>query len=478
MSFLKKNLIANYLGTAWLSILQLLTIPLYLNILGDEAWGLLSIVLTFYVFIAILGSGMSQVLPREISIRNNSSHREQLLDIAYGFERLFLVVGVLFAVAVFGLSDFLVDHWIKLQSVSQNDAILAFKMLSLQLVIQWPIACYNGFLLGLNKHVKLNKIQVVFATIKHAVCIISLLFIENSVFVYQAAFLMMSLFETVYTRKVSWEMFEGDKANCKWNKLEMKKVLGFVTGMTFTVLVGGALVQADKMLLSGLLPISSFGFYSIASVLSMSLLQVVYPMTRSIYPVYSDLIERKQSLVEVNEKLIKILMASLLPLVVFFIVFASDILHIWTGNEKLVSEVSVVLSFLVVGVLINGLYNIPYTLYLASGNSKTPLIINIVSLLCIIVLLPVLFEKFGVLGAACTWAIANLIAATVGWRWLFINNHVKKNSLINFVFAGLAMLVVALILKNMIHGVIGMLLSAVIFGLFSGKVLMTIKIKI
>lgn len=478
MSLLRKNLIANYLGVGWLSVLQFLTIPLYLKILGDDAWGLLSIVLTIYVFIVVIGSGMSQVLPREIAIRNNSESKEMLWDIAVSFERIFWVTAFLFSAVVFLLSDTLVRHWIKLGSISYEDALLAFQLLSLQLVIQWPIACYHGFLLGLNEHAKLNKIQVFFTTIKHAACILSLIFIESSVFVYQVVFLLLSASEILYTKTASWQLLGADKNSCKWNAVEMKKVLNFVSGMTFTVLVGGALVQADKLLLSGLLPVSSFGYYSVASVLSLALLQAVYPMTRSAYPIFSDLIKKKQSLIEINEKLMKILMATLLPAAIFISVFSSDILQLWTGNEQLVDEVSIVLSLLVIGTLINGVYNIPYTVYLASGNSRMPLLINIASLICIVILLPFLFDMFGIYGAASSWMITNLIAVIAGWKWMLNKQYVLKRSLFYFIIVGMMMTLVVMFVKDQVLGILGMIVVVLLLAVFSGYVLYSIKAKV
>ncbi|MFK5854812.1 MAG: oligosaccharide flippase family protein [Bacteroidota bacterium] len=452
---------------AWLSILQLLTIPLYLKILGNEAWGLLSIVLIIYAFVAIIGSGMSQVLPREISIRNSANSKVLLWDISFGFERVFWVVGLIFAVVILLLGDALVARWINLESIAYEDARMAFQLLALQLIIQWPVACYHGFLLGLNEHAKLNKMQVFFATIKHVACVLSLIFIESSVFVYQVVFLIVSAAETLFARRVSWSILGADKNSCKWNATEMKKVLGFVSGMTFTVLIGGVLVQADKLLLSGLLPVSDFGFYSVASVLSMALLQAVYPMTRSVYPILSVLIDKNASLVAINEKLIKILMATLLPAAVFIAVFSSEVLHLWTGNIELVDKVSLVLSLLVAGTLMNGIYNIPYTLYIASGNSRVPLIINMVSLLCIVVSLPVLFDKFGIQGAASSWLLVNFIAAIIGWKWIFSKRYAQKRSLLSFVFVGVLMVSFALVVKKLVLGLAGMLIVAFVFAAFS-----------
>lgn len=452
-----------------------MTVPLYLNILGDEAWGLLSIVLTIYAFIAVIGSGMSQVLPREIAIRNISNTKTLMCDVAYGFERFFWVVSLLLSFVVFILADIFVDSWINLETMSYQDAVLAFKFLALQLLIQWPVACYHGFLLGLNEHRRLNVIQVLYTTLKHVACVTSLVVFEPSVFVYQVTFLIVSGMETLYTSVISRRLVGLGKNKCKWNAHEMNKIYGFVVGMMLTVLVGGALVQSDKLMLSGLLSVSSFGYYSIASMLSIAMLQIVYPVTRSVYPIYSEYIEKKIPLVELNEKLATILMSTLVPAVVFVGVFSSEVLLLWTNNEQLVKEVSVVLSILVVGTLINGMYNIPYTVYLASGNSKTPFWINVFSLVCIVMILPVMYKMFGVNGAAFSWVIVNIIAMTVGWRWLFQREYIARKTLFKLFFMCAVMVFVSIAMKFMFQGVMSMVGAGLLLAFLSGITLCSLK---
>ena len=64
MASLKHNVIANYIGRAWTSILGLLLIPIYLKFLGIEAYGLVGFYMALSSVIGILDLGIGGTMNR------------------------------------------------------------------------------------------------------------------------------------------------------------------------------------------------------------------------------------------------------------------------------------------------------------------------------------------------------------------------------------------------------------------------------
>ena len=63
---LKRNLIANYLGQGWTALMGLAFVPLYIQYLGIEAYGLIGLFAVLQAWLALLDMGLT---PRRFQVR-------------------------------------------------------------------------------------------------------------------------------------------------------------------------------------------------------------------------------------------------------------------------------------------------------------------------------------------------------------------------------------------------------------------------
>jgi O-antigen/teichoic acid export membrane protein len=76
-SSVKKNIVANFAGKAWASIMSLVFIPLYIKFMGIEAYGLIGIFVSLIAILAILDMGLSSTLSRELARLSTSEDTAQ-----------------------------------------------------------------------------------------------------------------------------------------------------------------------------------------------------------------------------------------------------------------------------------------------------------------------------------------------------------------------------------------------------------------
>ena len=97
------------------------------------------------------------------------------------------------------------------------------------------------------------------------------------------------------------------------------------------------------------------------------------------------------------------------------IFYAETFLLLWTQDAELADNVSVLLSLLVFGNLLNGLMGIPYQMQLAHGWLRLAIYVNLVAVLFIIPAILWVVPQYGAVGAAWVWVALNtgyvLIAA-------------------------------------------------------------------
>ena len=280
-----RNIIGNYVGTGWVACVQLITIPIYVKLLGGEQWGPLASCMMVYAVFNLLDSGMSQVLPREVSHRVATEQGARNIgNVFLTFESLYWAVALIGAALIFVVAGMIASKWLKLGNMNPTTAETSLRHLSLQFALQFPNNCYIGALSGLQKQVLLNKVQIASVTLKHATAILILNTVSNTVIAYQLSFLAWTFVETGLTSHFAWAAIGRTRRSSRWDFEEMRKIRPFLLGMAGTTVTGTATNSIDKWMLSGMVSLKQFGYYVIVSQLANSLPQVTMPIIRAVYP--------------------------------------------------------------------------------------------------------------------------------------------------------------------------------------------------
>jgi len=203
------------------------------------------------------------------------------------------------------------------------------------------------------------------------------------------------------------------KAMVRWSLL--REVWKYATGVAGISIVAVALTQIDKVMLSNLVSLKAFAYYGLASQLAASLNYIVSPFMTGIFPALCAAVSEKS-----GEKVRKVFHdgASLvggasIPIVAFFVLFARDILYAWQRDSTTAAQAGPILAILSAAAVFNAVLNMPYYLMLARGDTRIPLVTNVISMLVLVPLLVVSVPRWGVDGAAWSWLVVNAITLVV-----------------------------------------------------------------
>jgi O-antigen/teichoic acid export membrane protein len=181
------------------------------------------------------------------------------------------------------------------------------------------------------------------------------------------------------------------------------------------------LIQTDKVLLSKLLSLSEFGYYSLASVLAGTLSMVVGPIGQAWFPKLTELYTGNQQAILIEKyhqgaQLVSVFMGSA---AIVMIMFSETLLYLWTKDADLAKQSAFLLSLLALGNLLNGLMWIPYQTQLAHGWTSLTLRINIVSVLVIVPAFFIAVPRYGSEGAAWVWLSLNAGYVLIGVHFMY-----------------------------------------------------------
>jgi O-antigen/teichoic acid export membrane protein len=198
----------------------------------------------------------------------------------------------------------------------------------------------------------------------------------------------------------------------------LQEVWKFAKGMFFISALALLLTQLDKILLSSLLDLSEFGYYTIATSLAGILFLLVTPIAQVFYPKFCQLLEEGKvaSLADSYHKAGRLVtvISSLFAAVVVF--FSEVILMCWTQNLTVVESASRTLQLLAVGNMLNAFMYIPYQIQLAHGWTKLTLYSNLFAVSVLAPMILLLVPKFGVNAAAAIWVLLNTFYIVVSMQ--------------------------------------------------------------
>jgi O-antigen/teichoic acid export membrane protein len=436
MTVLRRNIAANFVGGLWTGLMGLVFVPLYIRLLGIEAYGLVSIFATLLAIFALLDMGLSITLNREmarLAVRADENAQEmkdilRTLEIPYGL--LAVVIGIVICV----LAPFIAYHWVNVESISPHTVQMAIMLMGLAAALQLPIGFYTGGLLGLQLQGTVNLINAVMATVRGLGAVTVLWLVSPTVGAYFTWQIVVSSVQLGLFIIVLRRSLPRAGGASRFRRELLSKIWRFAAGMTGIMLTSTLLTQMDKVVLSRLLSLKVFGYYALASLVAMSLYRFITPVFTATFPRMTHLVESgaTDEIVTLYHKSSQLAALLLIPIAVSLSLFSKEILLLWTQNAETATNTYPLMSILVLGTAFHGLAHVPYALQLAFGWARLNLTINTVLTVLLVPLMVVLTRWYGAMGAASVWLIlfvGYMIASTwlmhrrvltaEKWRWYF-----------------------------------------------------------
>jgi O-antigen/teichoic acid export membrane protein len=405
-----RNIAANAAGAGLSFVVFLLAVPLYLRLLGAEAYGLVGLFTTVMVAAAALDLGLGATLNREVArLTAREGGRADTADVAATLQAACWVVGVITG-GLFALgAPAIATRWLNFSSLSAGEVRGALALMGIALPAVIARGVYLAGLNGLQRQALANLLQTGGTTTRAAVSVAALLLVAPTVRVFFVVQTALLLAEAIILGMVFRRALPAAARRGRVHWACLRPLLRFSGGMAGTMLLGHTLNSLDQVILSAILPLAEFGYYTLAVGVAATLGLVVTPVTTAVYPRFSQLVERAPRDVSAEYHFFSQLVAVLvLPLGAILIFFPADVLALWTRNPDVVSHAATVLSLRAIGTVLNALMHVPHVVQLAFGWSSLGAWANAIAVVIMVPSTIALSRTWGGVGAALAWIGLNL----------------------------------------------------------------------
>lgn len=412
---LRRNIIANYFSQIYSAAIGILILPLYIKIMGAEAYGMVGFFATLQAAFMLLDMGITPTVSRQ-----TARYRAGELD-AFNYRQLYRSLTVMYfiiaavgALLIFSLSGIITEKWLNFSELTKGEVIVSIQVIAIIVAFRWLCGLNKGVITGNENLVWFAFFNILVATMRFVLVIPVLIFISNSIltfFIYQ---LCVSVIENVVLYVKSHTLLpsiEDKSINLKWSLSPLKPIVNFAISIAFTSGLWVVAVQADKVMMSTFLTLEDYGYFILAVSLAAGIMMLSSPITSAILPRMAKLSisGNDVELLRIYIKATKLNLLLAAPVCIFIAVFAEMILTIWTGDKIIAEKVGLVLALYSVGYLFLIFSSFPYYLQYAKGDLTLHLKGSVIYVSALIFFLFLLVPLYSIVGAGLAWFFTNAI---------------------------------------------------------------------
>ena len=390
--------------------------PILLRLLGPESIGLIGFYMAVQGVSQILDLGLSPTINREMARANAEGRAEDAHDFLRTVERSYWLVGVVIGLLLSASASTLASHWAGTSGLSDAELRRDVTLIGLLVAAQWPITLYEGALTGLQRIATMHMVGIAMRTLGVAGGLTLLYFGSRALPVYLLSLTVASLVHALLLAALLHRTLPPVARPARWDMRSVNRTWRFAAGMSVLMLLSAVLVHADKLLLSRLLVLRDFGYYTLGSLIASSLYVLSLPVFYAIFPMLSGRVASSDERGgrEVFHLGAQSLAVLVIPAAAVIVLFADRLLLAWTGSVEAALHAAPIARLLVVGTALNALMSVPYALQLAHGRTKIGIFIHIGLIAVFLPAIVIATSRYGAIGAASIWVGLNLLYIVVG----------------------------------------------------------------
>jgi len=196
-------------------------------------------------------------------------------------------------------------------------------------------------------------------------------------------------------------------------RTEVAPLLRFGGWITVTNIVSPIMVYVDRFLVAALVSIAAVAYYVTPYSVVINLLVVPSAVVGVLFPAFAtSFVQDPGRTRRLFARGVKYVFLTVFPIALLIVAFAQQGLELWLGKE-FAAQSTLVLQLLAVGVLINSLAHVPFSLIQSAGRPDLTAKLHLIELPFYLVAVWWVTLAFGIEGTAIVWSIRMVVDALI-----------------------------------------------------------------
>lgn len=407
-----RNAILNLAGHATPLLAALFLVPALVARLDAGRFGFLSLAWILVGYFSLFDLGLGRALSRLMAERSAAARTAQLPELSRTALTLTLALGAVVGALLFAAAGPVCTRLLNLPAGMQGEAVTALRILALCLPLVTLTAALRGLLEGGHRFGWVNAMRIPLGVLTFAAPLVAAI-VAPGLVALAVSLALVRLIALAAHWAVCARLYPGLTAIGIPTLGAAREMLGFGAWLSVSNIVGPLLVYLDRFVIGAMLAVSAVAYYTAPYEVITRLWLVPAALAGVLFPAFAA---SDRALLLARYRMgIKAVLAAIFPLAVGGALFAAQWLEAWLGAEY-ANQGAWAAKLLCIGVLLNCLAYLPFTLLQARGRADLVAKTHLAELPAYLLLLAVAVPAYGIGGAALAWALRCAgDAATLFW---------------------------------------------------------------
>jgi O-antigen/teichoic acid export membrane protein len=411
----RNNTLANAAGQSYNILIGFIITPFYLHYLGAESFGLIGFYTLIQSWMHLLDVGLSPTLGRRIAIEKaRNLGFNAFFDLLRSVEFIFIIFGMIIIFFITSTNQWISEKWIKGESLNNELIVYCILLMGIIIGVRLLAGLYKGCIIGLQDQVWLNIFTIFILSLKYIGSIVVLEFWQPTVDTFFEYQLIIAILELIILQKFLYKNIQLEKnilMDLRFKSKVIKQVIPMSLGLAYTSALWILVSQSDKIILSTVLPLSEFGYFSLIALITTSIMVSTLPIWQAITPKLTELHQQGQfhSFEKLYRQASKFAVSISCSITCVVCMYPEFVIYSWTGDMNAASWGYQVLFWYSLGTFFLAASSAQYFLQISIGSVRLHVIGSTAT---VFLQLPVIYWaaiNYSALGAGLSWFLCRIL---------------------------------------------------------------------
>ncbi len=405
---LARNTAWNLAGQGAPLALALVAIPILVRGLGTDRFGVLALAWVVVGYFSLFDFGLGRALTQLVAQKLDRGGREELPALVWTALAAMAALGVAGAILVGLLSPWAVHRALKIPAAMQGETLAVFYLLAASL----PLVIVSTGLAGvLEAHQRFDLSNAVRIPMGAFTFLgpVAALPVSRSLVLVVAALVGGRLVAAAAYLALTLRVMPVLRNSVRLVPAAVRPLAASGGWMTVSNVVGPLMTYLDRFLVGAVVSIAGVAYYATPYEVVTRLWVLPRGLAGVLFPAFATSYRSDPARTAVLfERGVKVLLVVLFPIALLIVGLAHDGLGLWLGGDFAARSTSV-MQWLVAGVLLNSLAQIPFALVQGTGRPDITARLHLAEVAPYLAALWTLLILRGIEGAAIAWTARALI---------------------------------------------------------------------
>jgi len=394
---IRSHTVYNLIGNTVPLVTSLITIPLFLGLIGEARYGVLLVAWILLGYFGFFDLGLSRATAHFMAkLRNKPGQEKETL--LWTVLLLNIVLGLTGALVLFVVGNIIFTHVVSIDAPLSREILSALPWLACALPLTIISASLTGALQGLERFLPLNITNLIGSTLSQILPLIVAWQYSHEL----GPLILAVLFSRLLSSLILFlfcQYYVPLKHRVKI-ELQLIPILFRYGGwVAVSSVIGPLLSTLDRLLIGAIAGPKAVTYYGVPFSIVSRVMVIPTSLSSAIFPRYASE-EANQAGLTVNA--VNSLIVAMFPLVLLGIMFMNPFLSVWISTE-FAEQASAVGEIILLGLWANAMAYVPHTYLQGSGSPEVVAKFHLLELVPYIIMLMVALHYWGIIGAALAW---------------------------------------------------------------------------